>query len=155
MQQSCCKKNGRFVESVEWIWLICRNSRTSGTHVLSLLHLLQEQPHCNTIMVSLLQILQGELHYRYPHYFLITVCTERATLQITRDNLTTLSDGRTTLQYKRGLLITVSAARATLQVPTLFPHYCLYRESHTASTLFFPYYRGGCEGSLIDTHLIE
>jgi hypothetical protein len=38
-------------------------------------------------------------------------------------------------RYKCGFLITTSVGKPKLQVPTLFSYYCLYRDSHTSSTL--------------------
>ena len=134
----------------------CRDGHTASTH-----------------MVSLLQFLQGKPHYKYTSYFCITVYTDRTTMQISRGFLSTVSTGRTTLQvhawfpyyrfcrenhtastrvisllpflqgeshckYKRDFLTTVSAGRTTLQ-----------------AHLWILYYRGGCEGSLIDTHLTD
>lgn len=107
-KRECNSLVARKMENLLRVWngsaAICRNSRTPGTNVVSLLHLLQQQPHYNTHMVSLLQLLQGKTNCRYLHYFLITVYTERA-------------------------------------IP----------QAH----LWFLYCRGGCEGSLIDTHLID
>ena len=85
---------------MERICRICRKSHTLSIHVFSLFQLLQGQPHCKNTL-----------------YFLITVYTERATLQITRDILTTVSAGRTTLQVKMW-----------------FPYYSFCKESQTAST---------------------
>jgi len=107
MQEFYCKKNGKSVENMEWICSICRKIHTSSTHV-----------------VSLLQLLQGKPHYKYPLYFLITVDTERATLQITRDIFTI-----------------VSAERTTLQVQMWFPYYSFCRESHTESTRVYCLFR--------------
>jgi hypothetical protein len=85
-----------------------------------------------THVVSLLQLLQGQPHCKYPLYFLITVYTERATLQITRDILTTVSAGRTTLQVQMWFPY-YSFCRESQTASTHV--YCLFRDSHTASTL--------------------
>jgi len=113
MQQFCCKKNGKSVESMGWICSICRKIHTSSTHV-----------------VSLLKLLQGKPHYKYPLYFLMSVDTETAALQITRDIFTIVSAGRTTLQVQMWFPY-YSFCRESQTVSTHV--YCLFRDSYTAS----------------------
>jgi len=89
------KKNGKFFDSMDWICHICRNSRISDTNVVSLLHLLQGQPHYNrhtlspyysfcreshttgTYIISLLLFIQREPHYNHTCGFCTAVVAAR------------------------------------------------------------------------------